>query len=378
MNIRLFLSPLTSGRWRASLLLGFAAIGAFSVSGCAKAVSATSLAVRPVVVRVAPVTYSTEAVPVRVSGVMARKTEADLSFKVGGVVETVLVRAGDIVQKNQVLAQLRLEEIEAQLSQARSALEKTQRNFDRVEKLQASNAVSIESLQDARTALDQAGAQMRIAEFNRRFAVITAPATGRVLRRLVEPNELVAAGRPVLGFAADEDGWLARAGLAERDVERVRPGDPVEIALPGAAGGRCLGRVAHISEATDPTTRTTQVEITLDEPPAEARSGFVVAVTIHPRAVAARPIVAASALIEGAADGASLYVVEANSLVARRVEVQVEALLGANAYLATPLSRTGQIVVTGAEFLRDGMPVEIAVPVVKTATAAVAVGTAVR
>ena len=57
-----------------------------------------------------------------------------------------------------------------------------------------------------------------------------------------------------------------------------------------------------------------------------------------------RAVVPASALIEGEADAASVYVIEAGAQVARRVTVRVEALLGAEAYLAAALPSGAQVV----------------------------------
>ena len=349
---------------RAAALGGLAAALVVNGVGCAKsrAVSHAPGPVKPVLVRFAAIAYSSAAVPVRASGVLSRKTEADLSFKVGGVVEAVLVRAGDCVAKDQVLARLRLDEIEAQLAQAQSALEKAERALARAQKLDAEAAVSAESVQDARTAFEQATAQVRIAEFNRRYAVVTAPAAGRVLRRLAEPNELVTAGRAILAFASDADGWLVRAGLAERDLMRVRLGDAVNVFLAGSGADNvsATGRIAHISEAVEPQTRTTQIEIELGAAPAGARSGFVGVVEIRPQPVAPRPVVPVASLIEGEAGAANLFVVAEGEAAAKRVPVEIEALLGSEAYLRTALPRTARVVVGGAEYLRDGTVVAAA------------------
>jgi membrane fusion protein, multidrug efflux system len=336
----------------------FATIVALA-AGCSKSIATAPVVVKPVAVEVAPITYSEAAVPVRASGVLSRKTEADLSFKVGGVVESVLVRVGDVVTKGQVLARLRLDEIDAQLTQARSAMDKTRRDLERAEKLDATGAAAAEALQNARTACEQAEAQLRIAEFNRSYAVIAAPADGRVLRRLAEPNELVAPGRAILAYASEADGWLVRAGLAERDLGRVRVGDAVSVKLAGAENMSVDGRVAHISEAVDPLTRTTQIEAELGAVPPGARSGFVVAVEVRPQPVASRPVVPATALIEGAAGAAKLFVVADGETAARRMAVEVEALFGTEAYLRTPLPRGARLVVTGAEYLRDGTSVAV-------------------
>jgi RND family efflux transporter MFP subunit len=338
----------------------FALVGSLVAAGCSRPSVVTNRTIQPVPVQLAPVVYSDAALPVRASGVLSRKTEADLSFKIGGVVEVVLVRAGDSVETGQVLARLRLDEIEAQVTQARSVREKAQRDLARVEQLYGSGAVAVEHVQDARTALEQASALARIAEFNRRYAVITAPAAGRILRRAAEPDELVAAGKPILGFAADGDGWIVRAGLAERDVARVRIGDRAEVAAGDGQGGVWRGRITQISEAVELATRTTQIEIALDQPPCAARSGFVASVTVFPQPVAARPVVPATALVEGAAGAASLFVVEEGASVSRRVAVDVEALLDTRAFLRTRLPRAARIVASGAEFLRDGAVIEVA------------------
>ena len=334
-----------------------------AVSGCTKSNPAAPVATtapKAIVVHAVPVGRSTAAIPIQASGIVARRTEAELSFKIVGVIEEVAVRAGDRVTKGQVLARLQLEEIEAQVGQARSAVEKARRDLARTEKLQAAAVATLENLQDVRTALEQAEAQLRIAEFNRRHAIITAPAAGRVLRRLAEPNELVTAGHAVLTLAADDDGWIVRAGLSEREVGRMRLGDSAEITLPGTGQTAVPGRVVQISEAADSLTRTTPVEIALDAAPADVRSGFVVAVTLHPQPVAARPVVPASALIEGAGDSASLYLIPPGATTARRLMVKVEALFGTEAYLGTALPPGAQVVAFGAEFLRDGAPITLA------------------
>lgn len=333
-----------------------------SFAGCGKTPPATTPVAPPTVVELAPIMYSTSALPVRLPGVLSRKEEADLAFKVGGVVEEVSVRPGDAVANGQVLARLRLDEIEAQLTQARSALAKAERDLGRIERLQANAVATLEDLQDARTAVELAAAQVRIAEFNRRFAVITAPAEGHILRRMVEPNEHVTAGRAVLGFAADGSGWLVRAGVADADLARVRIGDRAEILLSAGTGGCVSGAVTHISGAANPVTRTTEIEILLDAMPVDGRSGVVVGVTLHPQPVQSRPMVPVAALIEGEGKTASIFVVENGGDIARRQPVELETIEGATAYLRHSLSEKVQLVVRGGEYLRDGGRVTTVAP----------------
>ena len=309
-------------------------------------------------VDLAPIRYAAEAVPVRVAGIVSRTSEAELSFKTGGIIQEVRVRAGDTVRKGEVLAHLRPEELEAQVIQARSALEKAKRDLERVTRLRAGNVATIENAQDAATAVDVAAATLQVAQFNREQSDILAPADGRILRRSAEPNELVGPGRPVLSFGSDVDGWLVRAGLSERDLARVKVGDEAIVEDLEVGGAPVKGAVSHISEAADPATRTTEVEIALEQAVPGTRSGYVVAVRIQPGPVTERPVVPATALIEGSERRAFVYVVDNGAGKARRLQVEIEEVEGGSVYLRTPLPREARIVTAGAEYLRDGAEVE--------------------
>ena len=335
-----------------------AALGAgLLLAGCTPADEpepTTTAQARPV--RVAAPVWSERALPVRASGVVARRTEADLAFKVGGILASVDVRVGDAVTAGQRLARLETEEFDARLVQARSAAEKAERDLARIQRLETDRVSTLEELQAVRTAAEIAEAQVRIAEYNRRHAEIVAPADGRILRRLAEPGEPAGPGQAIVGFATGRDGWLVRVGLPAREARRIARGDRVEV----RAGELTLeGEVAQISEAAEPGTRTVPVEIALVGDPAGLRSGEVVSVSIQPPPVPVRPVVPASALIEGSGLNASLFVLEAEAPVARRLMVELEALDGANAYLRTALPPTARVVVQGGEFLEDGVRVEI-------------------
>lgn len=305
-----------------------------------------------IAVRVQPVVYSTNAIPVRAPGLLARKREADLSFKTGGIVESVLVRVGDPVKKGQILARLWQDEIQAQVAQARSHFEKARRDLARQEKLRASEVGTIEDFQDARTAVEIAEAQLKVAEFNSRYSVIVAPEDGRILRRLAEPDELIVPGRPILGFGADSEGWLVRASLAEADVASLRLGDRVDV-------GGDRGWISQISEGTDAATRTVPIEIALTAAPPNARSGMIVAVTLFPQPVAPRPVVPASVLIEGNGRTASLFLLNEGENTVRKTLVEVESLQNTQAYLRTALPKTARLVVQGGEYLQNGATVTV-------------------
>ncbi|MGH7338233.1 MAG: efflux RND transporter periplasmic adaptor subunit, partial [Myxococcota bacterium] len=141
-------------------------------------------------VGVASVTRESVALPVVATGTLGPKEEIALSFKIGGVVSRVLVDAGAQVAKGDTLAALDLREIDAAVTRAQSAADKAERDWARANRLYDDSVVALAQLQDAETGLDVARADLETARFNRRYAVIVAPAFGVVLRRHAEPGEL--------------------------------------------------------------------------------------------------------------------------------------------------------------------------------------------
>ena len=327
-------------------------------AGCSRTAAPSAATDQPITVEVVPVTLSTDPVPIEVPGVLSRRTEAALSFKTGGLIATISVRPGDSVKAGQILATLRLDEIDAAVSQARTAVEKSRRDLARTEALHADRVATLENLQDARSGLELAEAGLRTAKFNREHSVISAPADGHILRRLAEPDEVAAPGRPILAFAADGDGWLVRAGVPEHEVVRLQTGDQAAVWLNG--GTEIPATVTQIAGAADAATRTVEVELQpAGEVSAGQRSGFLVNVRLIPRPVAARPRVPLSALVEGRALHASVFLMSTDGRTVQRRPVEVEAVHGPTAYLRTALPAGSRVVTTGAEFLTDGRTVRL-------------------
>src|SRR5262249_7984151 len=216
--------------------------------------SLTDAAARPV--RIAAVAESSLSRPVTGTGTLGAKDELTLSFKVGGVVARVLVDAGDRVPRGQVLATLERREIDAAVAKARSAEEKAARDVARFERLYTDSVVTLVQLQDARTVLRAARADLDAATFNQRHATIVAPAAGAVLGRRANPGELVASGTPVLTLASAARGAVLRVGLPDRDVVRVRAGNPAAVRFDAYPDRVFAGRVREIAAAATPGTGT--------------------------------------------------------------------------------------------------------------------------
>jgi multidrug efflux system membrane fusion protein len=325
--------------------------------GCADTEQDAAPAGTPV--RIAEATSGPAFPSIRTNGIVANADEFRLSFKVGGVVQSIAVNAGDRVRRGQKLAEIEQTEIAAEVEQARQAHEKAKRDLERGERLYRDSVITLEQLEDLRTQTAVAAAALRAAEFNRSYASIVAPHDGIVLRRLAEERELVAAGAPILVLGAQAKGFVVRASLSDRDIVQVSTGDAVQVRLDALPDDVVPATITEVASAADPATGLFTIEATLDEVELPLKSGLVAKLTITPAAANAssKVYIPIAAIVEGQGRSASVFV--PNDGRVQRREVQVAFIEGERVALASGLDAGERIVTDGALYLEEGEAISI-------------------
>ena len=313
---------------------------------------------RPTPVRVQQASNGPAVPPIDTNGIVVTKHEMRLSFKTGGVVRRIHVQEGDVVKKGQRLAEIELTEVGAQVEQARQLADKAARDLKRGENLYADQVISLEQLQDLRTQAALASSQFQSAQFNLGHSTISAPRDGKVLRKLAEERELVAAGAPVLIFGESDRGYVVRAALADREIVNVKLGDKGEIRMDAFPGQAMTGTIVEVSSAADERSGMFPIEVHFDSPPPRLVSGLVARLRLTPSSEAP-PLtyVPMAALVEGDGDRASVFVIEEGK--AQRRDVRVAFITADSIALESGLASGEAVVTDGALFLENGEKVEI-------------------
>lgn len=315
-------------------------------------------------VRTAPAESVSITDEVRAVGILGPRNELRLSFKVGGVIENMAVEAGDRVVAGQTLAVLKRTEVDAAVAQATEGAEKARRDLERARQLRADEVATQEQVEDLTTAYNVARSNLQAAQFNARFARIEAPADGVVLQRLARASELVQGGQPVLVLGATNEGWIVRAGLADRDAVRVNVGDAAAITFDAFPGREFQGRVTRVGSSADPFTGTFEVEIDVAPDGARFARGLVVKVAISLQGTAGQTtntVVPVTALVEANGSAGTVYVFDAGEGVARRRQVTVGAIVGQKVIVLAGLNPGEQVITDGAAWLTDGRDVRVVV-----------------
>jgi RND family efflux transporter MFP subunit len=326
------------------------------LSGCGTAEKSESE--KPVVfVKTAPVKQEMISFPVNTSGILASPREMKLSFKVGGIIQKILVDDGDRVKKGQLLASLEKSEIEAMAQRARSGYEKALRDFERVSSLYQDSVATLEQKQDAQTALQVAKSNLEIAEFNLKHSSIFAPSDGKIIKKLAENNELIETGNPVFIFGSTEGAWIIRTGVSDRDVVRLQYGDSAVVSFDAYPGETFHAEITEISQSADPYTGTFEIELTLDQQDKNLVFGFVADIHIFLRSGRQYFVIPIEALAEAnARTGTVFYVTDQNT--AAETSVQIAGVLDDQMVIQSGLEGITTVITDGSAYLRNGAVIQ--------------------
>ncbi|MBD3235437.1 MAG: efflux RND transporter periplasmic adaptor subunit [Candidatus Eisenbacteria bacterium] len=206
--------------------------------------------------------------------------QAEILAKVPGEIERIQTEEGERVPAGAVLAILDGAVPRVALEEAEARLDALRLDLERVAALHEQNLASDKDLQDARSAFAQGEAQRKAAALEVEYTRITAPFTGQIAERRVDPGQTVAVGTALFSIV-DAEPLLARIHLPEREAVRITPGQPVVI-TPDTAPDRALrGEVLRVAPIVDARTGTVKVTCSVRETADLLRPGSFVRVKVE-------------------------------------------------------------------------------------------------
>jgi RND family efflux transporter MFP subunit len=300
------------------------------------------------------------------NGNVAAWQEAVIGSESNGLrLADVKVNVGDVVRKGQVLAVFDAAPVEADLAQARAAVQEAQANAaaaradaERARALQSTGALSEQQITQYLTAERTAAARVASAkatvaqqQLRLKYAQVVAPDAGIISARSATVGAVAGVGTEL--FRLIRQGRLEwRAEVMSAELPRIKPGQKVVVKT--AAGAGVAGRVRTVAPTVDAQSRVALVYV--DLPPAlsagaplkagmfasgEFALGESAALTVPQQAVVVR-------------DGfAYVFRLNADSRVSQ-LKVTTGRRLGERVEVTGGLAPDALVVTTGAGFLNDG------------------------
>jgi len=300
-------------------------------------------------------------------GEVRARQESELAFRVGGHMVKRLVDAGERVHRGQVLAELdpadlalQARSAQAQYESAQADLARARDDYQRYAKLVDQQLVS-RSTFDAQTAAfkaaqnqaEAARASFDVARNQAGYAQLLAPADGVIASRQAEAGQVVAAGQTVFTLAADGAREIA-INLPESGVPHFAVGQPAQIELWNHPGERLQGTIREIAPAADSQTRTYATRVALAPEAVDAVALGQSARVYLAAADQTGLILPLSAIQRGAADAASVWVVDPANGKVRAQPVRIGNYASEQVLVLSGVGANDWVVAAGGHLLREG------------------------
>lgn len=233
------------------------------------------------------------------SGIVCTRIKADISPRITGLITTVEVDSGDMVEAGQVLVRidnetqlLHKELAERALAQANSAIrqaeellsahsaafEQAEKNYKRIQNLHKTEVSPEQQLEEAESKYRQAKAMMSSAEEGIKVAklekekalnaisdanvalswsILKAPFAGIVANRYLDPGEMAVIGKPIVTLN-DISQYEVIAHVRETLNPYVKLGDELHLKI---GEQETVGIIREIVPRIDPASRSLEIRI---------------------------------------------------------------------------------------------------------------------
>ncbi|MEM1113392.1 MAG: efflux RND transporter periplasmic adaptor subunit [Pseudomonadota bacterium] len=302
---------------------------------------------------------------------------ADLSFRVAGQLQEILVREGDLVEQGQLVARLDPTDFSIVLEDRQATFDNAERNFERGKQLVSEGAISRTDYDTMEANYRTATAALTAAKKDVEYTELRAPFPGRIAQRLVENFEEVLAKQSVF-FLTNINQLDVLIDMPESMVRKVRGGnDSIDNTRDAADGDPSLFnawvsfqdrpgvsfplRIKELATRADEQTQTYRVTFTMSAPKdftvlpgmtAQVEVDFSqVLATDTSKWVPTRAVQADSGL------KARVWVLDGDSMTVNSQPVEIGRMSGSLVEVMSGLDGGEEIVAVGAPYLAEGMKV---------------------
>ena len=292
-----------------------------------------------------------------------------VAAETAGRVVAIHADAGTRVRSGDVLAELdgevqgnNLRAVRANVERLQVLLENQHRTVARLQDLIEQGLTSESSLDDAvaqqaalKAQLDEARARLADAERNQQQTRVRSPVDGVVQTRRISVGDFVSVGQPLFDVVAAAR-LRAIAPYPETSADALAVGQTAYVAPVRAPGERIVAAVTELRPGIGPLSRSVDVIIEFENS-GDWRPGGSVTVDVVTDAREDSLTVPAESVVRRPA-GTVVYVVEDGRARERTVETGVQS--GHWIEITSGLQAGERVIVSGAGFMTDGAPVQVA------------------
>lgn len=348
--------------WRSTFLI----VAILWIVGCEQQqVQETELVARPI--KLYTLGNDSPQVTYKYSGRVTAENQATLAFEVPGKVTDISVKEGDLVIKNDVLAQLDSRDYQAQFERAKIERDAAKKDYLRYKAALKSNAVTPQAFDQAERNMEVAQSAFKVAKKALEDTTLRAPFSGRVVFKDVEPFDTVHAKQPVIQLHSDSDVEMVvdvpevdwAQGGRVNSAEEINLSDQLFVTVSAFPNKRFPGVITEFSGVADPITRTYKVTVGFSVPDHIAiGSGMTGHVVYLPKPESASDIYVPIDAVVGYSDNkAFVWLYDEQNRVVTKKFIQLGTVTSDRVLVESGVLKGDRIAVSGVHNLFDGYSV---------------------
>ena len=290
------------------------------------------------------------------NGTFIPKQETNQAADISGRVVSVFVREGSRVGAGQVLASIKRDAIEVDVTQAQNNLQNAIIDNQRYENAYKTGGVTKQQLDNSRLQLKNAQAALRSQGVRMNDTKVRAGISGTINKRMVEPGAVVSPGTPLFEIVNINSLKLAVL-VDESQVGRIQIGQQVDINVNVLPDETFIGRISFIAPKSDASLNfPVEVEVANN---GQLKAGMYATALFKTNNGAENQnmlTVPAEAFVNGVSSG-QLFIVQNG--VAKLVKVQTGKVYGNKVQIISGLNGGEQVITSGQINLENGSKINI-------------------
>ena len=290
------------------------------------------------------------------NGTFIPKQEMNQMADIAGRVVNVLVKEGSRVGAGQVLATIKRDAIEVDMTQAKNNLQNAIIDNQRYENAFKTGGVTKQQVDNSRLQLKNAQASVRAQGVRVNDTSVRAGISGTINKRMVEPGAVVATGTPLFEIVNINSLKLSVL-VDESQVGRIQIGQEVAInvnVLPDEAFG---GRISFIAPKSDASLNfPVEIEVSNNGRLKAGMYATALFKTNNGAETQNMLTIPAKAFVNGVSSG-QVFVV--NNGTAKLIKVQTGKVYGDKVQIISGLNGGEQVITSGQINLENGSKINI-------------------
>jgi RND family efflux transporter MFP subunit len=292
-------------------------------------------------------------VELKYSGTIEPSQKIPLTFQVTGIVEKVLVDAGDEVTKGQLLATVNDEEMRSIYNTSLAQYNQAKDAYDRLKTVHDQGSLPEIKWVEMETKLAQAKSSLEIATANLAKNKLCAPSSGVIGKRNIEPG-MAAFGTTSAPLELIEIKTVyVKISVPENEIASISKGMKAKFRVSALNDKEFDGAVSNLSPVADLISRTYEVKILVQNTDLQLKPGMVCDVDMNISTEKEMVLVPYQSVGKDNEGNKYVFLVSADNKRVKKQIVQTGNFYENSTEIISGLKNGDQIVCQGKEKLTD-------------------------